>query len=114
MAAQCPSAVTSVTTMTTILDVRSGTIGVREAKAQLSRLIADAKNGGEWVITEHGVPVAKLSPLADLDAPLEERISRLESWGWIEPEEAQPAPFVLEPVRADVDMQKLLQEDRGE
>lgn len=97
-----------------MIDVRSGTIGIREAKAQLSRLIADAKNGGEWVITEHGVPVAKLSPLADLDAPLEERISRLESWGWIEAEEPQPAPLVLEPVRADVDMQALLQDDRGE
>jgi prevent-host-death family protein len=97
-----------------MLDVRSGKIGIREAKAQLSRLIADAKNGAEWVITEHGVPVAKLSPLADPDAPLEERISRLERWGWIEPEEAQPAAFVLEPVRADVDMQALLRDDRGE
>jgi prevent-host-death family protein len=97
-----------------MIDVRSGTIGIREAKAQLSRLIADAKSGGEWVITEHGVPVAKLSPLADLDAPLEERISRLESWGWIEPEEAQPAAFVLQPVRAEADMQELLREDRGE
>jgi prevent-host-death family protein len=97
-----------------MIDVRSGTIGIREAKAQLSRLIADAKSGGEWVITEHGVPVAKLSPLADPDAPLAERISRLESWGWIEPEEDQPAPFVMQPVRADVDMQALLQEDRGD
>ncbi len=97
-----------------MLDVRSGTIGIREAKAQLSRLIADAKGGGEWVITEHGVPVAKLSPLADLDAPLEERISRLESWGWIEAAESQPAAFAFQPVRADVDMQGLLQEDRSE
>ena len=100
--------------MTTLLEVRSGTIGIREAKAQLSRLVADAKGGGEWVITEHGVPVAKLSPLTDPDAPLEERISRLESWGWIEPQEPQPAAFVLRPLRADVDMQRQLQEDRGE
>lgn len=97
-----------------MIDVRSGTIGVREAKAQLSRLIADAKSGGEWVITEHGVPVAKLSPLADPEAPLAERISRLESWGWIEPEEDQPAAFVMQPERAEVDMQALLQEDRGD
>ncbi len=94
--------------------MRSGTIGIREAKAQLSRLIADAKNGGEWVITEHGVPVAKLLPLADLDAPLQERISRLESWGWIEPADALPEAVILEPVRADVDLQELLQADRGE
>lgn len=100
--------------MTTMIDVRSGTIGIREAKAQLSRLIADAKSGGEWVITEHGVPVAKLSPLSDPTAPLAERVSRLESWGWIEPEDAQPAPLVVQPVRADVDMQALLQDGRGE
>jgi prevent-host-death family protein len=97
-----------------MIDVRSGSIGIREAKAQLSRLVADAKSGGEWVITEHGVPVAKLSPLAEPDAPLAERIDRLERWGWIEAEEAEPAAFVLQPVRADVDMQALLQEDRGE
>lgn len=96
-----------------MIDVRSGTIGIREAKAQLSRLIADAKIGGEWVITEHGVPVAKLSPLGDPDASLEERLTRLESWGWIEPDE-QPPTFVLEPIRADVDMQKILREDRGD
>jgi prevent-host-death family protein len=96
-----------------MIDVRSGTIGIREAKSQLSRLIADAKTGGEWVITEHGVPVAKLSPLGDPDASLEERLIRLESWGWIEPGE-QPPTFVLEPIRADVDMQKLLREDRGD
>ncbi|MHB8719581.1 MAG: type II toxin-antitoxin system Phd/YefM family antitoxin [Candidatus Dormibacteria bacterium] len=94
--------------------MRSGTIGIREAKAQLSRLVADAKSGGEWVITEHGVPVARLSPVAEPDAPLAERIDRLERWGWIEPPQAQPAAFALAPVRADVDMQALLQEDRGE
>jgi len=97
-----------------MIDVGSGTIGIREAKAQRSRLVADAKSGGEWVITEHGVPVAKLSPLGDPDAPLAERVARLERWGWIEPAEGQPAPVVLQPVRADVDMQALLQEDRGE
>ena len=109
-----------VTTVTTMMDM-SGTIGIREAKAQLSRLVADAKSGGEWVITEHGVPVAKLSPLTDPDAPLAEpdaplaeRVARLERWGWIEPAEAQPAAFVLQPVVAGVDMQALLQEDRGE
>jgi prevent-host-death family protein len=97
-----------------MIDVRSGTIGIREAKSQLSRLIADAKNGGEWVITERGVPVAKLSPLGDPDASLEERLTRLVSWGWIEPDEPQPPLFVLEPIRADVDMQALLREDRGD
>jgi prevent-host-death family protein len=97
-----------------MLDMRSGTIGIREAKAQLSRLVADARNGGEWVITDHGVPVAKLSTLADPNVPLAERISRLESWGWIEPEDAPAAPYVLQPVRARVNMQDLLQADRGD
>ncbi len=39
------------------------TAGVREARQNLSALLAEVKKGHEIVITEHGQPVAKLVPL---------------------------------------------------
>lgn len=59
--------------------------GVREAKARLSRLLRDVQRGKEWVITDRGKPVARLSPPSGSDLPLEERLRRLEDAGLIEP-----------------------------
>jgi prevent-host-death family protein len=41
------------------------TIQVREAKAKLSAIIADAEDGRPTVITRHGRPVAILAPVED-------------------------------------------------
>ncbi len=38
------------------------TIGAFEAKTHLSRLLEEVANGEEYVITRHGVPVARLIP----------------------------------------------------
>jgi prevent-host-death family protein len=38
------------------------TVGVREARQNLSALLDEVKKGREIVITEHGRPVAKLVP----------------------------------------------------
>ena len=92
--------------------MKSLTIGIREAKAQLSRLVSEAERGTEWIITDRGRPVAKLSPLGDLSAPVEHRLARLEKWGWIEPRAPQPIP-VPPPVRMRADAQRALQNDRG-
>lgn len=68
------------------------TIGVGEAKAQLSRLIRRIERGEMITITRAGIPVARLVPLAtaprrpgrlkgrsrvakDFDAPLPEKLS---------------------------------------
>lgn len=37
------------------------TIGAFDAKTHLSRLLDEVANGEEYVITRHGVPVAKLT-----------------------------------------------------
>ena len=36
--------------------MKSLTIGIREAKAQLSRLVSEAERGTEWIITDRGRP----------------------------------------------------------
>lgn len=92
--------------------VKSTTIGIREAKAQLSRLVSEAERGAEWIITDRGRPVAKLTPVRDPRASVEQRVSQLESWGWIgpAPSSAEPIP---PPLRIGADAQRALQEDRG-
>jgi prevent-host-death family protein len=68
--------------------MKSMTIGIREAKAQLSRLVKDVRRGTEWIITDRGEPVAKLVPVSEEPRSLPERVRRLEAWGWI----AGPGP----------------------
>lgn len=91
--------------------MRSLTIGIREAKAQLSRLVSEAERGTEWIITDHGRPVARLAPLEEAGTPLPQRLSRLEKWGWIGPEPKE-RPRVPPPLRIGADAQRALQEDR--
>ena len=87
--------------------------GVREAKARLSKLLRDVQRGQEWVITERGNPVARLSPISGRSLSLTERIRRLENTGLVEPLHHEvrtlPPPLPLKEGLA----QKWLQEDRG-
>jgi prevent-host-death family protein len=92
--------------------MKSTTIGIREAKAQLSRLVSEAERGAEWIITDRGRPVAKLAPLHDLKSPVQQRVGNLESWGWIEPGKGRPIR-IPPPVRIQADAQRALQQDRG-
>ncbi|MGH7686045.1 MAG: type II toxin-antitoxin system Phd/YefM family antitoxin [Candidatus Dormibacteria bacterium] len=92
--------------------MKSTTIGIREAKAQLSRLVSEAERGAEWIITDRGRPVAKLAPIRDAKSPLVQRLQRLENWGWIEPSKGRPVR-IPPPTRIQADVQRALQEDRG-
>lgn len=88
------------------------TIGIRDAKSQLSRLLKDVQQGAEWIITDHGTPVAKIAPLTKAEQELDERIAALVRRGWIEP--ARPGariPIEAAPVSDDV-AQNWLAEDR--
>ena len=91
--------------------MRSLTIGIREAKAQLSRLVSDAERGTQWIITDNGRPVARLAPLEDVRTPLTQRLSRLEKWGWIGPPPRDRAR-IPPPLRIRADAQRALREDR--
>jgi len=87
-------------------------IGIREAKAQLSKLLRGVRRGEEWIITERGRPIAKLSPAGAESETVEEWLARLEREGRIErppPGARFPEPLAIEP--SDI-MQQILLEDR--
>jgi prevent-host-death family protein len=77
------------------------TIGIRDAKARLSELLADVQRGHEWTITERGKPVARIVPMSATLAPVEERLRALEQSGLIERvldvPRSIPPPLRLEP-----------------
>lgn len=49
--------------------------GPRQLKFRESA--SEAERGTEWIITDHGRPVARRAPLEDHQTPLPQRISRL-------------------------------------
>jgi prevent-host-death family protein len=95
--------------------MQRGTVGIREAKANLSRLVSDAQSGSEWTITDRGRPVARLGPLKQ-DQRRPDPLQRLVSLGWLAPLPAGPRRRRRLPPALDlpgVDAQAMLQEDRN-
>lgn len=45
-------------------------VGVRELRQNLSRYLAEVKNGAAFVVTERGVEVARLTPSGPEDSPI--------------------------------------------
>ncbi len=58
-------------------------LGVRDAKANLSWAIGEVKQGRQIVITEYGVPVARLVPVRT--STLDETLAEMRSRGVLEP-----------------------------
>ena len=89
------------------------TIGIREAKANLSRFLKSVQEGNEVVLTDHGRPVGKIVPIPTAELPLSVRLQRLEEQGVVSPAPDRfdkcPAPIAL----PDDLAQRLLQEERG-
>ena len=50
------------------------TVGIREAKAQLSRLVRQAQRGDSITLTHRGRPIAKIVPIAEPDRSAAARI----------------------------------------
>lgn len=88
------------------------TVGIREAKANLSRLLRQVQDGVEVIVTDHGRAVAKLIPIPAGCETLAERVRDLELRGVIEkrtaPVKSPPSPVEAPPGIAH----RLLQEDR--
>ena len=45
-------------------------VGVRELRQNLSKYLADVKQGETFIVTERGVEVARLSPSGPADSPI--------------------------------------------
>lgn len=86
-------------------------IGIREAKAQLSKLLRGVRRGEEWIITERGRPIAKLSAAGAEAESVAEWAARLEREGRLEPPlgAKMPEPLDIEP--SDI-MQQILMQGR--
>ncbi len=92
-------------------------IGVREAKAHLSQYLRRVQNGEEFVITDHGKPVARITPI---DPPLEfpPGIAKGIREGWITAPTRRgpllPIEPVLSPLPNGLTTWDLINEDRGD
>jgi len=92
--------------------VRRISVGVREAKMNLSRLLKDVQQGSQVILTDRGLPVAKLVPVSPVELTLEARLRSLEQNGWVTPapEGRRPLPPPI-PV-PDSLARRYLEEDR--
>jgi prevent-host-death family protein len=89
-------------------------VGVREAKAKFSSLLARVRKGGAITITDRGRPVAQLVPLPAAARSLAERLHEMEEAGFLaeSPPESGPLPPLVSVPEQGL-AQRLLQEDRG-
>ena len=55
-------------------------VGVRDLKARLSEYLRQVSQGQTFIITDHGRPVGRLSPV---DQPLDERLKALQDAGLV-------------------------------
>lgn len=91
-------------------------VGIRELKTHLSRYLDEVKAGGVIVITEHGKPIGRISPLSPAPPPsltLAERMKILEETGLLTRGEGKLKPRTPETrLNTDILVSDLLLEDR--
>lgn len=73
------------------------TYSLYEAKARLSALVRQVREGARVVITVHGKPVAELRPIEPEAESLEERLDRLEAEGILIRPKGTPADVASSP-----------------
>ena len=89
-------------------------IGIREAKIKLSRLLKSVQKGREILITDRGRPVGKIVPVEAETLPLAERIQELERQGWIEPQKKKKPRELHPPIQLPEELaQKYLKQERS-
>lgn len=89
------------------------TCGVREAKARLSQLLEEVRQGAEVLITDRGKPVGKLVGLATGDLSLDMRLGRMVQLRLLEAKDARSRSPLPPPLpRLGSVAQQYLQEDR--
>jgi prevent-host-death family protein len=90
------------------------TVGVREAKGNLSRLLKRVREGIQVVITDRGEPVGRIVPVEKEDLSLADRLKDLEKRGILRAKGRGKHLKVPRPVQMPkkVDLQAMLREDR--
>lgn len=88
------------------------TVGIREAKVHLSRIMKKVQQGAEIIVTDRGKPVGKIVPFHRQGLSLTQRIAELELRGIIEENRMVRRPLPP-PLPADGETaQRFLEEDR--
>ena len=82
-------------------------VGIRELRAHLSRYVRRAQEGEEIVVTDRGLPVARLLPASG-----ERAIDRLIRLGLVEPAPVKGGIEPPEPIRARGTVSDLVAEQR--
>jgi prevent-host-death family protein len=64
--------------------MQTSTVGIREAKIQLSKLLKLVQQGNEVILTDRGKPVGKIVPIAAEELPLSARLKQMEEKGLVQ------------------------------
>lgn len=93
--------------------MHSTSIGIREAKIHLSKLLKMVQKGKEVILTDRGRPVGKIVPISSEKLGLPDRIRRLEDHGFLEPRSKKVLSKIPQPIHVPDDIaQRFLREDR--
>jgi prevent-host-death family protein len=97
------------------LGMRPVSIGIRDAKINLGKLLKEVQKGAEVIITDRNKPVGRIVPVsAEEDLPLAGRIASLEREGLIQPAKKKKARNLPPPLPLpDESARRMLEEDRG-
>ncbi len=94
------------------------TIGIRELKAQLSRVLRDVQNGDVYLVTDRGRVVAELRrPDASqwIASPHERALAAMAAEGRMRLGERPAPPYQVSPLKSpDGLARQLLDEERGD
>lgn len=91
--------------MATVHDMTE--VGIRELKNNLSRYIAEVKDGAELTVTEHGRPVARLVPIGG-----ERTVEALIREGRATPPLTPDSDWLPEPIKANGSVLELFLEEK--
>lgn len=94
--------------------MRATSMGVREAKINLSKLLKKAKDGEEVIITDRGKPVARIITISAKPPSVAERVNRAEKQGLLDPAPPKRRKVLPPPLPGPPGIaQKYLQEQRN-
>lgn len=94
------------------------TIGIRELKAQLSKILRDVQAGDTYLVTDRGRVVAEMRRPDAAQwsiSPAERALARLAATGHLRVAESHPNPYHASPIISPAGTAKeLLDDDRGD